>query len=245
MKSLVSGIETNQSSALYDLGERLGFSWALARVDESEGDEQALVDNGHRQSYEGTEIGLVEGQVSVDQVGGSLGGASFKPNLPKISDREAGNEQHDSEDPEHEDHDTTSPVMDPIENNEATSPAQSIDAEETEEAKTEVGENTSGLLIPEAQHLEPHRAKFLAAVLRVVLAAVLGWLISSGNIPVSEEQLVQAGFTPITPVDDAGQLYLRHHHNQSGSGAVTAVSGPYTRQEAEEEIRDELARIFD
>ena len=59
-------------------------------------------------------------------------------------------------DPEHEDHDTTSPVMDPIENNEATSPAQSIDAEETEEAKTEVGENTSGLLIPEAQHLEPH-----------------------------------------------------------------------------------------
>ncbi|KAK8181584.1 uncharacterized protein BKA78DRAFT_299769 [Phyllosticta capitalensis] len=143
-----------------------------------------------------------------------------------MSDREAGNEQHDSEDPEHEDHDTTSPVMDPIENNEATSPAQSIDAEETEEAKTE-------------------RAKFLAAVLRVVLAAVLGWLISSGNIPVSEEQLVQPGFTPITPVDDAGQLYLRHHHNQSGSGAVTAVSGPYTRQEAEEEIRDELARIFD
>ncbi|KAK8229469.1 hypothetical protein HDK77DRAFT_486083 [Phyllosticta capitalensis] len=142
-------------------------------------------------------------------------------------------------DPEHEDHDTTSPVMDPIENNEATSPAQSIDAEETEEAKTEVGENTSGLLIPEAQHLEPHVSN------SVVLAAVLGWLISSGNIPVSEEQLVQAGFTPITPVDDAGQLYLRHHHNQSGSGAVTAVSGPYTRQEAEEEIRDELARIFD
>lgn len=56
------------------VGERLGFSWALARIDESEGDEQALVDNGHRQSYEGTEIGLVEGQVSVDQVGGSLGG---------------------------------------------------------------------------------------------------------------------------------------------------------------------------
>lgn len=79
-----------------------------------------------------------------------------------------------------------------------------------------------------------------------MVVAVLGWLVVSGAAPISEQQLVRAGFPLMTPIDDtAHPLYLRYHHNQAGSGAAASVSGPYSREEAEEEVWEEFARLFD
>ncbi|KAK8229470.1 hypothetical protein HDK77DRAFT_486084 [Phyllosticta capitalensis] len=61
-----------------------------------------------------------------------------------------------------------------------------------------------------------------------------------------EQQLVRAGFPLMTPIDDtAHPLYLRYHHNQAGSGAAASVSGPYSREEAEEEEDWITARSWD
>lgn len=49
-------------------------------------------------------------------------------------------------------------------------------------------------------------------------------LISLGFLPVSEEQLLQAGFSLMTAGDDAGPpLYILYHYKEAGSGAVATV----------------------
>ncbi|KAK8203654.1 hypothetical protein IWZ01DRAFT_544944 [Phyllosticta capitalensis] len=159
-----------------------------------------------------------------------------------MADQQPENEQQSSEEPANEDHDTMS---EPIENPEPTSPAQNANDE------TNIGENTSGLVIPEEQDLEPHileligqRAEALAAALGVMTIAILSFVILSGVMPFSEAELQRADFSLMTPADEAS-LYLRYHNHQGGAGAMAAVSGPYTREEAEEEIREEFRHSYE
>lgn len=59
----------------------------------------------------------------------------------------------------------------------------------------------------------------------------------------SERQVAAAGFTPSSPTTDGSEIlyFRRSQHTGHGSAADASISGPYTRAEVEEILREEVA----
>ncbi|KAK8229466.1 hypothetical protein HDK77DRAFT_486080 [Phyllosticta capitalensis] len=163
-----------------------------------------------------------------------------------MSDQEADSEETNSSS-EHEDGApsaaSTSAEADPIHHQPADPPTES----DTNNVPDETEEVTGN-----QQHLSVDNDPLLmwlvslVAFHRQMMAVLLHQLLLldfPSRFDITDAQLQEAGFSLITPGHGADSPhYLRHHSNLDGSGASCAISGPYTREEAEEEIPEQAVR---